>query len=355
MDIIEQAKEANRLEDVIEETMPLAHKRGRYVRSREHDSFIVDTIKQFYTWNSKGETGDVIDWVMRRQGLDFKSAVELLCRRARLPDPHWTAEESEKRLVSRAREDAFQVAIKVMQGWLGKDAKALEYCKGRGWTEETIALSGVGFSGRGSAAEVSEMCGEFALHEIERESPQAVAILGWKGKVNEWGSQWSIEVQENWVEWGMIPGMMGKTRLVYPHMAFGKVRTLSGRNILGAETNQEGKEVKAFNLPVALAGERQLFYNHAYQPRAEECVIVEGQADAITLGQWGMAAVATAGTGWKDHELRLEELRKRHRALYLGMDADQAGLEALVGRDKDWPLGRVLGPMTRLVNWAGVE
>jgi len=78
---------------------------------------------------------------------------------------------------------------------------------------------------------------------------------------------------------------------------------------------------------------------------------VEGQADAITLAQWGIPAMAIVGTNWDDHLETLAELRKRHKTIYLGLDNDQAGLNALMGKDRRWQLGRVLGSMTRIVRW----
>jgi DNA primase len=350
-DIVERIKEANRVEDVIGETFPLQKQHGKYLRCREHDSLVIDTTKQMYTWNSKSEGGDVIEWVMKRNGWDFKSACEWLARRAKMPEPKWGHEDHEVRLAARAREDAFVVAAGVFQRWLLADAEALEYVKGRGWSEETIRECMLGFSGRGTAAEHQEMRGELSMHGIEAECPNGAAILGYRGDMRAWGAKWKVTVQENWIEWGSISGMMGKTRLVYVHMAGGRVRTLSGRNILGAEVNAEGREVKSFNVPAALAGERQVYFNQVYQARSEECLVVEGQADAITLGQWGIPAVAMCGTSWQDQARLLEELRKRHRALYIGMDADEAGEKALVGKDGDWPLGKLLGPMARVIRW----
>ena len=149
----------------------------------------------------------------------------------------------------------------------------------------------------------------------------------------------------------MIPGVMGRTRLVYVHWEGGRAKYLSCRNILGAETNKEGRMVKSYNLPVILGGQRRLYFNHAYGRRAEECVLVEGQADAVTLGQWGFPAAAIAGTSWEDHTEALQELRKRHQRLYIGLDADDAGLTALMGKDKSWPLWETLGAMCRVVRW----
>jgi len=354
-DILGKIKEANRIEDVIEETHPLQHRHGKYIRGMDNDSLVVNTRNQTYSWNSQGEIqGDVIEWVMKRNGWDFKATVEWLARRAHLPEPRWSHEDQAKREANRQRETAFGLAQQAMQKWLWDDAEALAYARGRGWTDETIRESGLGFSGRNTAAALADLKGDFSLNGIDAECPHAVAILGWRGDVKAWARQWGVEIEDqpNWREWGMVPGLMGKTRLIYTHYVNGRVATFSGRNILGAEINKDGTEIKSYNLPVVLSGERQMYFNQAYGARADECVVVEGQADAITLGQWGVAAVAMMGTSYQDQERVLEELRKRHQRLYLGMDADEAGLRALRGKNDDWPMAFILGPMARVIRWS---
>jgi DNA primase len=357
-DIVEQVKESNRIEDVIEESGFGLHRRhGRYLHGAgaEWSSLVVDTAKQVYHWNSHNERGDVISWVMARRNADFKTAVEELARRARLPDPKWSREDQAQRVAARAREAAFEIALRMMQGLLWKDAEALDYCRRRGWTDETIRDAGLGFTGRDPAETARELRGEFSLHEINLQHPDVVAVIGFQGDVQAWSQTWGVDLrghhQEYWIEWKFVPGLIGKTRLIYPHFVLGRVRTFSGRNILGAELNKEGREVKSYNLPVALAGDRQPFYNHAYAPRVDELVIVEGQADAITLGQWGIPAMALMGTAHQDKPVLLEELKKRHTRLYWGLDGDKAGQKALIGSKRDWPMAGILGPMLRVVRW----
>lgn len=350
---IERVKQANNIEDVIDESgFKLQRKRGNYLRSQEHDSLVIRVDEQYYVWNSNNETGDVFDWLMNRRGWDFMEALKFLAERAHLEFPkQFTGGDAPTRLAARLREDVWTAAARVMAEWLWADAEALAYARGRGWSDETIREAGLGFSGRDPAAAAKKLAAEFGMYEAA-DSPQAVAICGFRGDVRGWGKAHNIEVQENWVEWGMIPGLVGRTRLIYPHYQGGKVGYYSARNILGAEINKEGREVKAYNLPVVLAGARQAMYNHVYGRRAEQVVIVEGQADAVTLGEWGLAGVALAGTSWEDHRELLKALAERHETVYIGLDADQAGENALQGRDNNWPLGHILGPMTRVVRWS---
>ena len=310
-DIIEQIKQANRIEDVIEETgVSLERKRGRYIRGKEHDSIVVDTVEQCYFWNSKNESGDIFTWLEKRRGWDFKTAAEWLAKRAKLPAPEWGKQDNEVRIAARIREDALTVAARWFVKRLRDSAAARDYCRGRGWTDETVQKAGLGFSG---GMERKDLEGELDMHGIDKGHPARRAILG-------------------------IPADM----LIYPHVVGGRVRYLSCRSI-------EGK--LHYNLPVDLIGNRQVYFNFVYGANEKICVIVEGQADAVTLAQYGIPAVALAGTSYKDHQGLLEELSKRHPHLYVGVDSDEAGFSVLKGNGK-WPLADILGGMIRVIRWS---
>lgn len=343
---------------------------GRYLNCKEHDSLVVDTHLNAYHWNSKNEAGDIFNWVMNRnQGMDFRAALETLARRAGVALPEKSERTLQQRLAVRAREDAFQVAQRVMAKWLWEDEKALAYARGRGWSDETIKREGLGFSGYGTTAEYKEMGEEFALYGVDQRSAAAVAIMGFSGDVRAWKEAHEGEIEagewnQDWEGWGRIPGMMSSKhpRLVYPSMYGGRVHTMSGRNLIVDGDRLRGDdERKSHNLPVALGGARRVYFNSVYGPRADEVVIVEGQADKVTLAQWGVPAIALGGTGWKDHEAFLRGLVKRqserdqyaagHETLYIAVDADEAGEKVIQGKDGDFPLADVLGPMARVVRW----
>lgn len=96
--------------------------------------------------------------------------------------------------------------------------------------------------------------------------------------------------------------------VVYIHMEQGRLTYLSGRSI-------EGK--KHYNPPRDIIGERQPSYNHLYNPQVEQVVIVEGQADAITFTEWGIAAVAIGGMQAADELLNC---LKAHPRLFVALD-----------------------------------
>ncbi len=346
---IEEIKRRLRLEDIIREDGFNLRGAGRYLRDSQHDSLVVDTAKQAYFWNSQSEQGDIFTWVMARKGWDFRRALEYLAQKAGVTLKQ-SKEQAARLAAARRRESAFEVAAGLMHQWLMEDEEALAYVRGRGWDKETVQEALLGFTGRDPATAAKALKAAFKRAGLDPEGPAAVAITGFRGDVAGWARRHKVRVPTDWVERGYIVGLIGRKRLVYPHIYFGRVVYLSARNILGDDADR-----KAHNLPVVLAGPRQPYFNHVYRWDADELVIVEGQADAISLGVWGIPAVATAGTGWRDFGERFKALAEQHGALYYGMDADEGGERALVGRRGDYPLAEYLGPMVRILRWPTVE
>lgn len=331
---IEAIKRANAIETVIGETVKLA-KHGRFLRSESDSSFVVDAKKQCYFQNGGGDEGwgqDVIAWVMYRDRCEFKDAVEVLARRAKMDMPDWGNDDGKARLAARVREDALTVAARWMVRRMWQDIEAMDYARSRGWTDETIQGSGLGYTGHGTQAERVELIELFKQNGVDQESPGSVAIVGYNGNVAEWAKRNGVQAEMQWLDRNHIPGMPARM-MVYPHVRAGRVRYLSARAIA---------EKRHYNLPASLVGERQAFFNSEWTPSAESVVITEGQADAVTLAQWGLAAVALAGTSASE-EL-IETLRGNERR-YAGLDGDGAGL-AWTHR-----LCEALGPLTRIVQW----
>lgn len=297
---LDQIKDASPIEEIINEDEPLRGQ-GRWWRGLRHDSLVVDAQRGTYHWNSRGEWGDVIEWVSKRHKLDFKGAVEWLCRRARLPMPEWSQKDAQKTLATRIRADTLTVACRYWVRQLRENTAAMAYAAGRGWTEETIQQAGLGYVDGDSKA----LRGELQMNNVDLKSPAARAVL-----------------------------KAPKGHLVYPHVVQGRVTYFS--------TRLAGEEKGHWNPPADLVGERQPFFNHQYAPLESKMIVVEGQADAVTLGQWGLASVALAGVSATPDLLRR---LARHDKVILGLDTDQAG-QANAAK-----IAYVLGPMTRLVRW----
>ena len=369
-DFVVELKKRIRIEDVISETVTLERTRGRgYTRGAQRGagehSLVVNLDQQLYIWNGNPEygAGDVIKWVEIRDRLDFRRAVEVLARKANMEMPKWSAEQQANYAVLRVKEDILEVAQRVFAEWLWKDERALAYVRGRGWSDETIKKAGLGFTGYGTPAEYELMKNALAAAG-DLHSAAAVAILGLRGGIKSWCEKRDITPKSGWENNDYIPSMLGwkdTFGLIYPCIYFGRTNYLYRRHL---KLNEDGSkligsdEPKSYNLPVELVGNRQLFFNHVYSPNAERVVFVEGPGDAVTLGQWGVDAVSIAGTAWGDHEAALRQLKEAkygdksaHEALYVALDMDDAGQNAMRGKDGEFPLVEILGPMCRLVRW----
>jgi hypothetical protein len=320
-DIVEKIKAAVRIEQIIEQDGYHLQDHGTSRKGIEHDSLVVYISTQSFYWYSTKEHGDVINWVQYRRGLDFKDACDELCRRANLPLPEWGHEDAQVRIAARAKEDAFDVAVKVFQDWLERDPKALEFSAGRGWSEATAQAAKIGYSGHGTEKERKELEGELSLAGVDLKSPPVMALFN------------------------LLKHEDSVNSIVYPHYRGGRVKYLSTRGV---------GEKRHYNLLKDLVGDRQPYCNWRYSSGADEVVIVEGQADAITLGQWGYAAVALAGTSMNDAFVEMIIGRKKgikrkegdkEVLIYVGLDADKAGNASA------WQHASEFGPMVRLIHW----
>lgn len=302
---LNDVKVANPIEVVVGDDEPLTG-RGRWWRGQAHESLVVDAHRGSYHWNSRDEWGDVIAWVQRRQRLGFKGAVEWLCRRVGLDLPTWKGEDAQATRAARARADVLTVASRYWVRALRENEQGLAYAQGRGWTDETIRAAGLGFVPAGG-----DLMGELQLEGAAGDGRVVTAVM-----------------------------KAPKGFLIYPHVVQGRVEYFSTR-VAG-----EGK--RHWNPPSELVGERRPYFNHEYAPRAAlVVVVVEGQADAVTLGQWGVASVALAGVTLGDGAAAVGLLRAlgRHRVVVLALDSDAAG------QRNTTTVADALGPMTRLVRW----
>jgi len=367
-EFVERVRDANPIDGVLEESGIKLRGHGRLRTAAQHDSMKVRTDMQRIFWYSHNWNGDVFAWVMREKGIEFFGALEILARRANLDMPKLqTVNESEVKK-SRAAADVFSVAAHVFQRWLlpvpgatsqvPGDEEALAYARGRGWSEETIKASLTGFSGRKTVEQYKDMRGEFSLYGIDPLSPAGVAVLGLEGDVNAWAVKYGVreheDFDEGWIEKKRIHGLMDVPGLIYAHQHKGGVNYLSRRHLPGFDKiKSDGKqrEWKSFNPYKLLAGVKQPFFNHA-QRIDRGLVLVEGQGDAVTWGQWGQGAMAFCGLLGDPEQMapedgeRLRKLAgfiKKHPAAYLQLDDDAAGQKVV-----HWA-AKLLGPRTQIV------
>ncbi len=299
-----------------------------------------------------GAHGDVVDYVQRIEKMSFGEALRLLAAKAGLVMRPQSPEELLVQERGRVRETILGVAAEYFREclWGDEGGAALRYALSRGFEEGTIRAAGLGYFGRDWAGLRAAML----RAGVDLSHPVAVALVGFRGDVAGWAHTWGLNPPRPWVEAGKVPAMPPNL-LIYPHMVRGRVGYLSGRGLPSDSDDEKGKK-RHYNLDETLVGGKQLYVNHV--PLETSVVIVEGQADAITLGQWGVAAIALAGTS-SDNRL-LSELKPlfgqaakgKPVSIYLALDADAAGNAALEGVAQSLLLEKGINPMhLRVVKW----
>jgi DNA primase len=251
-----------------------------------------------------GEHGDAIGFVMRCQGVGFMEAVEQLAGEAgmEVPKPTPEAAEAEKRrldlhAVLDAAQTSFRRRLFAPEGRAG-----LDYLRGRGLSDETIARFGLGWSGEGRGS----LTAELAAQDIPAELLLQAGLL----RMTEDGRR--TELFFNRV---MFPIRNPRGRLV----SFGG-RTLGDnppKYVNGPETDVFSKRGTLYALDLAREAVRA----------GAALVVVEGYMDVIALHQAGFGgAVAPLGTALTAQQL--EEAWRLDPAPVLCFDGDAAGARA---------------------------
>jgi DNA primase len=254
-----------------------------------------------------GASGDAISFAMQTQGLGFMEAVEQLAGEAGLdvPKPTPAAAEAERHRHSLQDVLAAAAAAYTRRLHAPEGARALDYLRGRGLSDETIAKFGLGWSGEGRGA----LAADLARDGIE---PDLLVEAGLMRPGDE----------------GRAPYDLFFNRVMFPiRDRRGRVISFGGRilgdgqpkYVNGPETAVFSKRRTLFALDLAREGTRT----------GAPAVVVEGYMDVIALHQAGFpGAVAPLGTALTEEQL--EELWRLHAAPILCFDGDAAGARAAI-------------------------
>jgi len=149
---IEQVREANDVVDVISDYVQLKRSgRNWFGRCPFHDektpSFSVSSDKQIYHCFGCGAGGNVINFIMEHERLDFLSSVKLLADRANITikvDTQEPRKKDDRASIYNMHEIACRTFERELHQSSGKAAK--DYLLNRGLSEETLKTFRVGFA-----------------------------------------------------------------------------------------------------------------------------------------------------------------------------------------------------------------
>lgn len=273
-------------------------------------SFLVSPDKGIWHCFGCGEGGDVISFVQKIEGMEFRDALKQLADRAGVQLQSYDAGAQKQTQDKRQR--LFEVLALsarfyheiLMRQMAGKKAK--DYMAERGVKEETLELFQVGYS------------------------------------VNSWDGVQIFLRRKGYSEEEMIAvGLVGRSergklydrfrgRIMFPvHDVQGRVVAFGGRIVPWHATGEEGKYVNSPETEVY--SKRRTVYNlnraklslRQHQP----CVVVEGYMDVVMMTQSGAEnVVASSGTAFTPEQVQL--LKRYTDTLHFAFDADNAGVHA---------------------------
>ncbi|WP_396174628.1 DNA primase [Flavobacterium sp.] len=314
---IDKVFETARVEEVIGDFVQLKRAGSNYkglspFSDERSPSFMVSPVKQIWKDFSSGKGGSVVTFLMEHEHFTYPEAIRFLAKKYNIEIEETETSQEDKieanekesmYLVSEFAKTYFQETL--LNSEEGK-AIGLTYFKERGFTNETIAKFGLGYS--------PETWDAFSKEALS------------KGYQLEFLEKVGLTItREDGKHFDRFKG-----RVMFP------IQSLSGRNLGfgGRILTNDKKAAKYLNSP-----ESEIYYKskvlygifHAKQAIAKQnnCYLVEGYTDVIQLHQAGIEnVVASSGTALTPDQIRLiNRLTKNITVLF---DGDAAGLRASI-------------------------
>lgn len=303
--------EAARIEEVIGDFVTLKRRGSNLVglcpfHPEKTPSFSVSPSKNLYKCFGCGKAGDSVTFLMEHEHLTFPEALRYLAGKfgVEIEEKEWTPEEKEAREFTESLFLVNDFALKYFQTQLfetdrGKSV-GLSYFKQRGFREDTIRKFGLGF-----APETQD--------GLTREATNAGYSIEYLKQLGL-----SSEHQRDFF----------RNRVIFTiHNQSGKAVGFAGRTL----TNDKNSP-KYLNSPESdIYHKSKILYGMFFAQRAirkeEECILVEGYTDVLSLHQGGIEnVVASSGTSLTVEQTRLiKRFSPNLKVLY---DGDLAGRKA---------------------------
>lgn len=269
------------------------------------------------TWRCFGacnEGGDIFKFVMKREGLDFKEALQKLAIRAGVELTEFQRETPEVREAYDHLRKLLEDAVIFYRSHLFNNKDILTYLREkRGLTDATIETFGLGYAPQGWDAALTHFtqrgysqqdlvdAGLLTVRESDSQNPNSESRV-----YDKFRNRIMIPIRD---EQGRMAGF--GARIVDP--------------------NDIPKFLNSPETPIFSKGRLLYGLDRARKPirTADQAVIVEGYLDVIALHQAGYEnVVSPMGTALTEDQLRL--LKRSTRRIVLALDPDVAGQKAIL-------------------------
>src|SRR3989344_3376240 len=310
-------------------------------------SFFVTPERQIWHCFGCSKGGDMFEFIKEIEGVEFPEALKILADRAGIELEKFTSAPAAAG--ADVKEKLFEICEltakffeKQFQSTLGKEA--LEYLKGRGLEEETIKTFRLGF-----APDDWQALSDYLISRGYRESEivaaglsidraknhEPTAASGKKGIYDRFRRRIMFPIFDIS---GLVVGLTAREFSQKKHEDNGhNVPSAPAREAVGAPEpptidNKGGSGAKYINTPQTLIYDKsRVLYGLSKAKldirKADRCILVEGNMDALMSYQAGVRnVVASSGTALTPHHLRL--LQRYTKNLGFCFDTDQAGAMA---------------------------
>ncbi len=317
-ELIEEIRSSNDIVDVVSQYVTLKKSGRNYFglcpfHREKSPSFSVSADKQIFHCFGCGAGGNVIHFISKIEGLDFKDALETLAERAGITLPSGSSYQDDKKqeLKKKVYEINDITANFYHENLYKTTAKeAQNYVKKRKLDNKTLKAFLIGYSNP-KYTELYDFLKKQGFTD-EQILASSLVIKTEKGDfVDRFRGRFMIPIQD----------------------VRGKVIAFGGRVIDEFRPRElNSPDAKYVNSPenIVYTKGRHLFgLNVAKRYDTSRLLIVEGYMDAISLYQRGITnVVASLGTALTENQGRL--LRKSSNQIILGYDSDGAGQAAIV-------------------------
>lgn len=311
---IEEIKQAADILEVIEDFLPLKKKGSSWwalspFTNEKTPSFSVSPAKGIFKCFSTGKGGDSISFIMEMEGVGYLEALRYLANKygIEIAETEQTPAEKEAQTVKESLYAALSFASNYFQELLHKADEGrsvgLSYFKQRGFLDHTINSFELGYS--------LDQWNAFEDHAIKH---------GFKPEILDQAGL--VVYKEGNKRYDRFRG-----RVMFP------IQNVSGRVIgFGARTLKADRQAKYLNSPESEVYHKSDVLYGIYQAKKEirnqdNCYLVEGYTDVISLHQAGVINVAaSSGTSLTESQIRLIK-RFTHNVTVL-YDGDAAGIKA---------------------------
>ncbi|MBI5452991.1 MAG: DNA primase [Deltaproteobacteria bacterium] len=303
---IDEVRERANIVQVISEYLPLT-KRGQNhlglcpFHSEKTPSFTVSETKGIYYCFGCNATGNVITFLMKRDGMSFPDAVRSLAKRYGITIPEVQRSGPDPRdLIYQALRASMEYFLRELKGPGGDEAR--EYIKRRGFEGEIAQRFNLGY-----APDLWDGLSGF---------------LRKKGIADASALSSGVVIKK---EKGFYDRFRG--RVIFPITDVrGRIVGFGGRSINGKDPKYlNSPESQVFKKGETLYG----FYQAKQQMASAGAIFVEGYFDLLALHKHGFTnAVATMGTALTKEHLRL--VKAYTNTVYALFDSDAAGRNASI-------------------------